>query len=138
MSNETMIAAAVSTVSSAGLAGVLALFWTLKRENAALNRRLRLDREQTVAAVELLRAAISRVETDLAISRDDTLQFAPPAPSLPAGLSMNLSKRTQALRMHRRGEPLEQIASVLGIPRREVELLIKVQNAVRFGAGASA
>ncbi|MBA3974785.1 MAG: hypothetical protein C0504_11285 [Candidatus Solibacter sp.] len=133
-----MIAATVSTVSSAGLAGALALYWSLKREIAAHGRRLRSDREQTIAAVELLRATISRMETELAAARHDAPRFAPPAQSPPAGLSMNLSKRTQALRMHRRGEPLEQIASVLGIPRREVELLIKVQNAVRFGVGASA
>lgn len=138
MSNELMIAAAVSTVSSAGLAGALALFWSLKRETAAVERRRRQDREQTVAAVELLRAAIARVEGDLATSHDNSIQFVSPAPRPPSGLSMNLSKRTQALRMHRRGEPLDQIASVLGIPRREVELLVKVQNAVRFGMGASA
>lgn len=138
MSNELMIAATVSAVSSVGLAGALLLFWTLKRENAALGRRVLLDREQTVAAVELLRASMSRIEAEFAAARDDAAHFAPSTPALPAGLSMNLSKRTQALRMHRRGEPLDQIASVLGIPRREVELLVKVQNAVRFGVGASA
>lgn len=138
MTNEMMVAAAVSAVSTAGLAGTLGLFWTLKRENAALGRRIRLDREETVAAVELLRTAIARLETDLAAARDDTVQSAKPAPSLLPGASMNLSKRTQALRMHRRGEPLDQIASVLGIARREVELLVKVQNAVRFGMSASA
>lgn len=138
MSNEMMIAAAVSAVSSAGLAGALALFWTLKRENAALGRRILVDREQTVAAVELLRAAMTRMENEFAAARDDSPQYVPPSPALSSGLSMNLSKRTQALRMHRRGETLEQIASILGIPRREVELLVKVQNAVRFSAGASA
>jgi hypothetical protein len=138
MSNEMMITAAVSAVSSTGLAGALVLFWTLKRENAALGRRIRLNREQTVAAVELLRATLSRVENEFAAAREETATFAPPAAPTAPSISMNLSKRTQALRMHRRGEPLDQIASVLGIPPREIELLVKVQNAVRFGMSASA
>ena len=43
---------------------------------------------------------------------------------------LNLSKRSQALRMHRRGEAPAQIAAALNIPSQEVELLIKVQRIV--------
>jgi hypothetical protein len=43
---------------------------------------------------------------------------------------MNLTKRSQALRMHRRGENLEQIATALAVPRQEVDLLIKVHRIV--------
>lgn len=39
-------------------------------------------------------------------------------------------RRTQALRMHRRGESPEQIAAALGIPRAEVELLLKAHRIV--------
>jgi hypothetical protein len=42
----------------------------------------------------------------------------------------NLSKRSQALRMHRRGEAPEQIAASLDLPRQEVELLLKVHRIV--------
>ncbi|MCU1237491.1 MAG: hypothetical protein JWP63_5458 [Candidatus Solibacter sp.] len=42
----------------------------------------------------------------------------------------NLSKRSQALRMHRRGEAPEQIAATLDLPRQEVELLLKVHRIV--------
>jgi hypothetical protein len=42
----------------------------------------------------------------------------------------NLSKRSQALRMHRRGEAVEKIASALELPRQEVELLLKVHRIV--------
>jgi len=42
----------------------------------------------------------------------------------------NLSKRSQALRMHRRGEAPEQIAATLELPRQEVELLLKVHRIV--------
>lgn len=43
---------------------------------------------------------------------------------------MNLSKRSQALRMHRRGETPDQIAHALELPLQEVELLLKVHRIV--------
>ncbi|HTS66744.1 MAG TPA: hypothetical protein VMH28_32190 [Candidatus Acidoferrales bacterium] len=55
---------------------------------------------------------------------------------LPAGVpglprpGMNLTKRSQALRLHRQGETSEQIAAALELPRQEVELLLKVHRIV--------
>src|SRR5712692_3000267 len=43
---------------------------------------------------------------------------------------LNFSKRSQALRMHRRGDTAEQIALALGLPRNEVTLLLKVHRIV--------
>ena len=43
---------------------------------------------------------------------------------------LNLTKRSQALRMHRRGDPADQIAAVLDIPLQEVDLLMKVHKIV--------
>jgi len=51
------------------------------------------------------------------------------APGLPKP-GLNLSKRSQALRMHRRGEAAGRIASALEIPRQEVDLLLKVHRIV--------
>jgi len=51
----------------------------------------------------------------------------PPGPPKPG---LNLTKLSQALRMHRRGDPPDQIASVLQIPLQEVDLLLKVQRIV--------
>jgi hypothetical protein len=42
------------------------------------------------------------------------------------GPAINLNKRGQALRMNRRGESPETIAGALGVPRNEVDLLLKV------------
>ena len=53
----------------------------------------------------------------------------PLAPPLPKA-SLNLNKRTQALRMSRRGERVENIAASLSLPRREVELLLKIHGLV--------
>ena len=43
---------------------------------------------------------------------------------------INLSRRSQALRMHRKGDAPDQIAAALQIPRQEVELLVKVHQIV--------
>jgi hypothetical protein len=51
---------------------------------------------------------------------------APPVPR--AGL--NLSKRSQVLRMHRQGDPPDRIATALEVPLQEVDLLIKVHRVV--------
>ena len=60
------------------------------------------------------------------------LQSHPPVavtPGLPKP-GLNLNRRSQALRMHRRGENADQIAAALELPRQEVELLIKVHRIV--------
>jgi hypothetical protein len=60
------------------------------------------------------------------------LQQHPNVPA-PAGIpkaGFNLSKRSQALRLHRRGEAPEKIAAALDLPRQEVELLLKVHRIV--------
>ena len=51
---------------------------------------------------------------------------AQPAP--PSTLSLNLTKRTQALRMHRRGETIPSIAAALQAPLSEIDLLLKLNR----------
>jgi DNA-binding NarL/FixJ family response regulator len=41
---------------------------------------------------------------------------------------MNITRRTQVLRLHRRGESTEGIAAALGLRRHEVELLVKIHR----------
>jgi hypothetical protein len=43
---------------------------------------------------------------------------------------MNLNKRIQAVRMHRRGDRPDQIAAALSLPKNEVALLLKVHEVV--------
>lgn len=50
----------------------------------------------------------------------------PPSPMA----SLNLNKRTQIIRMSRRGEPAENISASLSVPRKEVELLLKVHSLI--------
>ena len=63
------------------------------------------------------------------LSQVSNLLVPPPPPR--SGL--NLTKRSQALQMHRRGEAPLEIAAALSIPRNEVELLVKVQRIVLAG-----
>jgi len=55
-------------------------------------------------------------------------------PIAPPKASLNLNKRTQVLRMSRRGERSENIAASLSLPRREVELLLKIHALVLNGS----
>jgi hypothetical protein len=43
---------------------------------------------------------------------------------------LNLSKRGQVLQMHRRGQSPDQTAATLGLPRTEIDLLLKVHQIV--------
>ena len=51
-------------------------------------------------------------------------------PPPPTRSGFNLSKRSQAIRMSRRGETPGQIAAALKLPRGEVDLLLKVHRIV--------
>ena len=101
----------VCTLLIASLLGTLALFWSLKREIWAHARKHRRE------VSELSKALAS----------------APPVPepvSVPAPprSGFNFSKRVQAMRMLRRNQDVSHIAAALGVPRREIELLIRVQQ----------
>jgi hypothetical protein len=58
--------------------------------------------------------------------------FEPILATTPATLhlqgGMNLTKRVQILRSHRRGENSAQIAATLGVPRAEVDLVVKLSG----------
>ena len=53
-------------------------------------------------------------------------------PALPK-CGLNLNKRSQVIRMSRRGETAPMIASSLQLPQREVELVLKVYGLVLKG-----
>jgi hypothetical protein len=97
----------------------LALFVTLKQEIQANTRRNRRRMEE-IAAV-LRRPA----------------QGEPPGPAViaaPVRSGFNLNRRTQAIRLLRRGENASHVAAAVGVPQQEIELLIRVQ---KMAAGAS-
>jgi len=54
----------------------------------------------------------------------------PEAAFVPAAVrsGLNINKRLQAMRMFRRNEDVSHIAAALGVARKEVELIIRVQK----------
>jgi hypothetical protein len=58
-----------------------------------------------------------------------------PADAAAPRAGFNVTKRSQALRLHRQGESADQISSSLQLPRQEVELLLKVHRIVLSNVG---
>lgn len=86
-------------------------------------------------------AGLEQWETTLQAMRQDLdalgaqlgdIEQHPPATAAPVFFrpGLNLSTRSQALRMFRKGEPPERIAMALEVPLQEVDLLLKVQHIV--------
>lgn len=110
-----LLALAPYAAVAIGLGITLLLFVSLKAEmhRAARRERLRVD------------AALARLQ-DAHPPAEREPVFVPATG--PTGI--NLHRRVHALRLLRKGEDLSHIAAVLGIPRREVELLVRVQSFV--------
>jgi hypothetical protein len=122
------------------LVGVLALLSALILTSAAvsvyaLQRVHRLLREAERRRLEPLPGTTGDPAGDLRdavaalAAQVHELQRSPPVGALEPALprpGLNLSKRSQALRLQRRGESAEKIAAELQLPRQEVDLLLKV------------
>lgn len=114
---ELLLEAAPFLAVILSLALTLYLFASIKVE---LRRALRREREQWTA---LMRSA-----GEQAAGREPV--YIPV--TAPAGF--NLQRRTHALRLLKRGHDAAHIAAVLGIPRAEVELLIRVEKMIAEAA----
>ncbi len=121
------------TLLALSLVLTLYLFVSAKQDSARIRNKLSRQSRETQEDLAELRAVI--------VSLAQALQAAAP-PSPPAHqsagkqiLSINLTKRSQALRMHRRGESAEEICAALQMPRHEVDLLLKVEQARSGKAG---
>ena len=115
---------AMYTALALSLVASLALYFDVRVEMA---KERSLERKKQEASAALVHGMAGDLETVRQSVR--TLAVRPPdtAPvSQPAGNGINLSKRVQALRMHRRGESVATIAAALQAPRSEIELLLKV------------
>jgi hypothetical protein len=102
------------TAAALVVAAMLTLFLTVKREVHIIVHR---ERKRVDAMVKRLEAAAPSLP--------------PPEPVyIPVSLrpGLNLNRRVHALRMLKRGDETAHIAAALGIPIREVELLVRVQK----------
>jgi hypothetical protein len=110
----------IYAVIAMALTGTMVLFITAKLEAQRALRAARDARESVDVAVQEMSVGIERLRTEMSLLDP----VSPPA----AGPALNLTKRTQAFRMLRRGESVESIASALRAPRNEIELLVKLQQ----------
>lgn len=110
---------------AAGLLLCLFLFVSAKREIRVEKARGEARAQAAEAALSQIREELAQWESRLAEVEAKAGLLVPPAP---AASGLNLSRRSQVLRMHRRGEAPEQIAASLGLPQNEVALLLKVHR----------
>jgi hypothetical protein len=94
----------------------------LRRASASTQAALKQKVEQMESAV----STIGRQRHEPAVIEVAARSSAAIRPSL------NLTRRTQALRMRRRGESIESIAAALSTPRNEIELLVKVYEMLEY------
>jgi len=97
--------------------------WVLHAKVRAIARD---HREQCETMQGRLSHALDAMGHLRAQVEEAALQSPPPTQAL--GPAINLNKRGQVLRMSRRGENTETIAGALGVPRNEVDLLLKVHR----------
>jgi DNA-binding NarL/FixJ family response regulator len=120
----------------AGLGACLYLFLSFKREVRRLEGHWKRRNQELEETVQAMQTHLDELRERLCEAEERTGVLVPPPPTT-SGL--NLSKRTQALRMFARGETPEHIAAALSLPESEVQLLLKVQKMVAEQAhGASA
>jgi hypothetical protein len=106
-----------------GIGLCLYLFFTLNTQMEAIQRQQREKQDLFAAAILNLQQGVDDLQNALRQRETDSLSQMPRE-------GINLNKRTQALRMHRRGEAVPTIAAALAIPEEEVKLLLKVQELV--------
>ena len=103
------------------LVACLLLFLSIKRELARMAA-------QAGEAVRSSREEIGGLRADLEGTRQAVREIEnSPATPIP-GQSLNLAKRAQALRMHRRGETVPTIAAALQTPQNEIALALKIHR----------
>ena len=111
-------------LAAALLAG-LYLFFTLKRD-------IQMAAGKQEQRVQAIADRLRQAEEPLLLEAGtvDSGAAAMAYPSYPSSVraGFNLNKRVQAMRLLRRGEDISHIAAVLAVPRKEVELLIRVQQ----------
>ena len=100
------------------------LFLTLKREIRVIESRRLRHTEQLRVSLRELSGELEAVRKELEVMEQRSDPGATVARTLGSGT------RLQALRMIKNGEGSEHISATLGLPRTEVELLVKVQRLI--------
>ncbi|MEX2264747.1 MAG: hypothetical protein WD696_22525 [Bryobacteraceae bacterium] len=111
----------------AGWSLCLSLFVGLKRESRRAEERRAKRHAELETSVAELKAHCQALD---AARKNLEERPAPAPPPPPFSNALNLTKRSQALQLHRRGDTPEQIAKSLNVPVNEICLLLKVHRLV--------
>ncbi|MBK7931871.1 MAG: hypothetical protein IPJ98_31640 [Bryobacterales bacterium] len=105
----------------------LCLFLQVKFEMRRQAKKWAEERTALQVANLALRGALDDLR------REPEPAAAPAVSAAPRVAALNLTRRSQVLRLYHRGEMPEQIAAALGVPLNEVDLLLKVNKMVNEG-----
>ncbi|MGA3239317.1 MAG: hypothetical protein ABSG03_23830 [Bryobacteraceae bacterium] len=121
------LAALVTTLAMAALAVSLYALYGAQKLCHAAQITMKTVREDCAAAIEAAQTQYAAVASEL-----QSAKLQPPVEILPGTPrpSMNVTRRSQALRLHRQGDSPERIAAALEVPRQEIDLLVKVHQLV--------
>jgi len=107
----------------------LAFYWRL-HTNRTLHRLTLLEPDR-ISAQNRAQAAIALLQSEIAEIKDRANRPEPPQiradAQPPPASALTIAKRSQALKMIRRGDPVELIAASVGAPQAQIRLLQKVQ-----------
>jgi UDP-N-acetylmuramoylalanine-D-glutamate ligase len=112
-------------VLAAGLIACLALFAAVKVEVCVVRQKAQESEDALAAQVRQMESALGHIRQSVTEIEVQPRVVSP---------GLNLTRRAQALRMHRRGESVETIAAALGAPRNEIDLLMKLQGMLQYRA----
>jgi hypothetical protein len=121
------LAALVTALAMAALGVSLYALYGAQKLCHAAQITMKTVREECAAAIAAAQTQYTVVASEL-----ETAKLQPPVEILPGNPrpSMNVTRRSQALRLHRKGDSAERIAEMLAVPRQEIDLLLKVHQLV--------
>ena len=111
----------------AALAASLFAVWRTRAMVNAAEDRMKAVGRSVEATLRNWRETLDSLSAQV---RDLPQQGFPAVTSSPPKSGLNMNKRSQVLRMHRKGDAPEQISTALQVPLQEVDLLLKVQRIV--------
>ena len=122
-----LVAGVSAVFAVAALAASLFAVWRTRAMVNAAEDRMKTAGRSVEATLHNWRETLDSVAAQV---RDLPQLSLPAAISSPPKSGLNMNKRSQVLRMHRKGEAPEQISTALEVPLQEVDLLLKVQRIV--------
>jgi hypothetical protein len=107
--------------------GLIASVYLLFSAQGAIQRQARKNKR---AIADLAKHVSSVLPAIPQAPREVDAEIAPAAYGGPGAARppLNVSKRIQALRLLRRGQDIAHVSAVLGMTRKEIELLLRVQQ----------